>query len=266
MKRVSALMVVSWLIASPGFAVKSVNGVATLNKISELADPAHSAVIVIDMQNEIVSTQGGYNRPDRSQPPDPARSAVIPRFQEQIKRLHRLLSAARQRHVAVIYTEYIHCDSSGQMLVNGPECWCHLREPWVSCVTDGTWEAAIIQDLAPNPAEVIIKKSRGDSFYRTYLDDILREKGITNVLLTGTAGGGCVLATAFGAMERGYYPVLVIDCVDQERFVQLVVKGRWPIYSSDQIMGVWNAARPKPTSSRESADQRNRCCLLKQGS
>ena len=139
MKRVLGLVVVSWVMASLGFAVRSVNGVATLTKITELADPAHSAAIVIDMQNEIVSTQGGYNRPDRSRPPDPAGSAVIPRFQEQVNPIRRLLGAARQCHVPAVDTEYIHPDSSGQMLVNGPECWCHLREPWVSCVTDGTW-------------------------------------------------------------------------------------------------------------------------------
>lgn len=229
------------LMASPTFGVKSVNGVATLNKITELTDPAHSALIVIDMQNEIVSTQGGYNRPDRSRPPDPARSALVPKFQQEVEHIQRLVRAARQSHVMVIYTEYIHRDSSGHMVVNGPETWCHLREPWVSCVTGGTWEAAIIRDLAPQPGEVIIEKSRGDSFYNTYLDDLLREKGITNVLLTGTAGGGCVLATAFGAMERGYYPVFVIDAVDDEQFVQLVVKGRWPIYKSDQILDVWHA-------------------------
>jgi len=231
------------MMASPAFGVKSVNGVATLNKITELTDPAHSAVIVIDMQDEIVSTQGGYNRPDRSRPPDPARSTLLPRFQQQVERIQRLLRAARQHHVMVVYTEYIHRDASGHMLVNGPETWGHLRESWVSSVTGGTWEAAIIRDLAPQPGEVTIEKSRGDSFYNTYLDDLLREKGITNVLLTGTAGGGCVLATAFGAMERGYYPIFVIDSLDQQPFVRFVVKGRWPIYNLDQILDVWNAPR-----------------------
>jgi nicotinamidase-related amidase len=248
MKPILALLVF-FSLACPCFGKKNVNGVEVLSDISELADPAHSAVIVIDMQNEIVSTQGGYNRPDRSLPCDPAKHAVTPRFREQVELTQRLLRAARQAGVPVVYAEYIHRDQNGRMIVNGPECWTHRLENWVSCVTEGTWGAGIIQELAPQPGEIIIKKARGDSFYGTYLDDLLRDRSVTNVLLTGTAGGGCVFATAMGAMERGYYPVWVTDCVDNPEFAQVAVKGRWPMYRSSEILAVWDSAHPQ-TSSR----------------
>jgi nicotinamidase-related amidase len=242
MKRVFALLIIASAMAYPAFARKSINGVEVLTEITELTDPAHSAIIVIDMQNEIVSTQGGYNRPDRSAPADPSKHAVIPRFQAQVQAMRRLLQAAREAGVPVLYAQYIHRDRSGRMVVNGPECWTHYKELWVSCAVDGTWEAQTIQELAPHPGEITIKKARGDAFYNTYLDDLLHERGVTNLILTGTAGGGCVFATAMGAMERGYYPVYVSDCVDQPTFMQLAVKGRFPIYSSQEIEGVWKSA------------------------
>ena len=149
MKQIFALLTILSVIASPAFAKKNVNGVEVLTEIRELADPAHSAVIVIDMQNEIVSTQGGYNRPDRSAPADPSKHAVIPRFKAQVEHMQHLLQAARESGVPVIYAQYIHRDQSGRMIVNGPECWTHYREPWVSCAVAGTWEAETIQELAP---------------------------------------------------------------------------------------------------------------------
>ena len=248
MKQIFALLTILSVIASPAFAKQNVNGVEVLTEITELADPAHSAVIVIDMQNEIVSTQGGYNRPDRSAPADPSKHTVIPRFKEQVEHMRLLLQAARESGVPVIYAQYIHRDQSGRMIVNGPECWTHYREPWVSCAVAGTWEAETIQELAPQAGEITIKKGRGDAFYNTYLEDLLREKGVTNLILTGTAGGGCVFATAMGAMERGYYPVYVSDCVDQPQFIQATIKGRFPIYRSDEILTVWQSARRKITS------------------
>jgi nicotinamidase-related amidase len=248
MKQIFALLITLSVIASPAFAKKNVNGVEVLTEITELADPAHSAVIVIDMQNEIVSTQGGYSRPDRSAPANPSRHAVIPRFKAQVEHMQRLLQAARESGVLVIYAQYIHRDQSGRMIVNGPECWTHYRGPWVSCAVAGTWEAETIQELAPQASEITIKKARGDAFYNTYLDDLLHGKGVTNLILTGTPGGGCVFATAMGAMERGYYPVYVSDCVDQPQFIQLAIKGRFPIYRSDEILTVWQSARRKITS------------------
>jgi nicotinamidase-related amidase len=250
MKQLFAMLFILSTIPSLGFAKKNVNGVEVLTEVSELADPAHSAIIVIDMQNEIVSTQGGYNRPDRSLPAEPSKHAVIPRFQAQVEAMRRLLAAARQVNVPVIYAQYIHRDQSGRMIVNGPECWTHYRESWVSCAVDGTWEAQTIQDLAPQPGEITIKKGRGDAFYNTYLDDLLHEKGITNLILTGTAGGGCVFATAMGAMERGYYPVWVSDCIDQPQFVDYVIKGRFPIYRSDEILKTWKSAAAHSLLSR----------------
>ena len=49
-------------------------------------------------------------------------------------------------------------------------------------------------------------------------------------------------------MERGYYPVYVSDCVDQPQFIQATIKGRFPIYRSDEILTVWQSARGKIAS------------------
>jgi maleamate amidohydrolase len=59
--------------------------------------------------------------------------------------------------------------------------------------------------------DLVIHKSRGSAIYNTYLDNILKIKGV--IVLTGCLTSGCVLNTAVDAMHYGYYPVVVRDCV-----------------------------------------------------
>ena len=232
-----------WLplvLASVAFPEKRINDVLVQTTLEELVAPAQTAVLVIDMQNEIVSTQGSYRRSDRKIPADPQQHSIAPAYQKQVARIQELLALARARQMLVIYCEYIHRDRNGKMLVNGPEVWTHRRSDWVSCAVEGSWAAETIPELAPHPGDLVIRKARSNAFYQTYLEDVLRAHSIRNVLLTGTAGGGCVFATAMGAMERGYYAVFVKDCCDQHHYLESdLIRGRFPIYSLDEVQATW---------------------------
>jgi len=226
------------------FGETNVNGVQVLTELSEYADPDHTAVVVVDMQNEIVSTEGGYARKDRKAAANPEAHQVTPAYRDLVENIRRLLEQARSRRIPIIYAEYIHRDESGKMVVNGTECWTHRNSEWVSCATGGTWEARTVKELAPRHGDPVIRKSRANAFYNTYLDDILKEKGIRSILLTGTAGGGCVFSTAMGAMDRGYYAVFVRDCVDQTNYLDSdLIRGRFPIHNSKEVQAIGSERR-----------------------
>ncbi len=105
---------------------------------------------------------------------------------------------------------------------------------------EGTWGSRTIKELAPRPGDLVVRKGRSNTFYKTYLDDALKGKSIRSVLLAGTAGGGCVFATAMGAMERGYFATYVKDLVDQPQYVDSdLIKGRFPVYQSQEVYGAW---------------------------
>jgi len=249
MRKLLIAFLLTLVFLSPLRAEKIVNGVEVLNTIEELVDPVHSVVIVVDMQNEIVSTEGGYARKDRSVRADPKNHQVTSRYSEQVNKLKAFLDAARAAGVAVAYAEYIHEDRNGRMLVNGPEVWTHRNSSWVSKAVEGTWESQTIVELAPKNGETVIRKSRADAFHNTYLDDLLKAKWIRNVLLTGTATSGCVFATAMGAVPRGYYPVIVTDCVDPDQKTLNLMEGRFPKYGSSEIMSVWKKLAEGRTDS-----------------
>ena len=214
--------------------MKTINDVEILTTIEELVDPARSAVIVIDLQNEEVSAGGGYAKTgaDTSN-----LVAIVPGIQ-------RLLAAARSLDVLVTYAEFIHRNSLGATLMNGPNVYCHRNSSWVSDVVEDTWEAQTVDELAPQAGDIIIRKSRASAMYHTRLDDALSTRGIRSLIITGCATGGCVMMTAVDAMHHGYYPVVVRDGVatyslESHKRALAWMEGQFPTYNLDEILAAW---------------------------
>lgn len=78
-----------------------------------------------------------------------------------------------------------------------------------SITTSGSLEI-LLKDVAPVAGEPYVKASV-DKFLKTELEDILKSKGIANVILVGTAAEGAVLATATGAAQRGMKVIIPVD-------------------------------------------------------
>lgn len=70
----------------------------------------------------------------------------------------------------------------------------------------------IFKELAPLPNDPIVKSSV-DKFYKTNLEEILRQEGIKTALVTGYAANGAVLHTATSAAFRGFNVIVPVDCM-----------------------------------------------------
>ncbi|MFC5447788.1 cysteine hydrolase [Paenibacillus aestuarii] len=82
--------------------------------------------------------------------------------------------------------------------------------PVVYSLTRAGHPSDIAPALTPAPGEPIVK-SNVDKFYQTRLEEILRQRGITTVIVTGYAANGAVLHTATSAAFRGFDVIVPVD-------------------------------------------------------
>jgi nicotinamidase-related amidase len=114
--------------------------------------------------------------------------AAQPRCREFLPRAAGLIARARAAGVAVIFSSGI---QTGQ---NAP-----MRQP------------PFLAEVAPAAGEPIVIGAGQDRFYATALDDILRHRGVTTLVLAGWRENGSIVYTAVGANLRNYTVVVADD-------------------------------------------------------
>ena len=149
-------------------------------------DPARTALVVVDMQNDFVREGGGLLVPDAK--------ATIPA-------IRMLLELARANGVRVVYSQDTHRDGDPEWRI-WPE---HARE--------GSWGWEIVDELAPAPDDVVLRKPRYDAFYGTPLNHLLRLWGVDTLVMCGTIANICVQYTAASAALRWYEVVIPRDAI-----------------------------------------------------
>ncbi|MBP0035726.1 MAG: cysteine hydrolase [Roseofilum sp. Belize BBD 4] len=87
-----------------------------------------------------------------------------------------------------------------------------LPEKDAKVLTAGSWAAAIVDELVPQPEDIHIAKYRMSGFWDTPLDSILRNLGKTTLFFAGVNADQCVLCTLQDANFLGYDCILVQDC------------------------------------------------------
>jgi len=156
-------------------------------------DPARTAMIVVDMQNDFVAAGAPMETP--------AARAMVPRLTEA-------LTLCRDAGVRVLYTAHVHRRDGSDMGL-----FDDMHPPISSraALVDGTQGVEICPAVAPHPGEHVIKKHRYSAFFGTDLDILLREWGIDTVIISGTTTENCCLATARDAMFRNYRVLFLSD-------------------------------------------------------
>ncbi len=75
----------------------------------------------------------------------------------------------------------------------------------------GSSDADIIPPLAPREGEELVVKNRWDAFFDTHLDEILKDRGIANLIIVGAATDVCVLETCSHAFSLNYNCIVPIE-------------------------------------------------------
>jgi len=173
-------------------------------------DLDRTALVVVDMQNAFASPGGML---------DLAGIDVRP-ARDVIANVHMVIEAARRSGLPVVYLTIGYprdLSTAGGIDSPNPQkemALCLMRErPELrgTLLTFGTWDFQIVDELAAQPADTVIVKSRYSGFHGTSLDSFLRSRGIRNLLFVGIASNVCVESTIRDAYFLEYWPVLIED-------------------------------------------------------
>jgi ureidoacrylate peracid hydrolase len=180
-------------------------------------DPATTAVIVVDMQNDFGTKGGMFDRA----------GIDISGIQKAVAPTARVLDVARQAGVGIFYLKMGYKpDLSDLGAPDSINRAMHLKLGVGEKVTapDGTasrvlvrdtWNTEIVPELEPHDGDVVLYKTRFSGFYETDLHERLGARGIKHLIFTGCTTSICVESTVRDAMFRDYLCVLLADCMSE---------------------------------------------------
>jgi nicotinamidase-related amidase len=147
-------------------------------------------VIVIDMLNDFITGK-----------------LQVERTKYIIPNIRRLIDAARENGVPVIYSNDAHYPQDVEVV-----------NKWGNHAIKGTEGAKIIPELEPSEKDYVVEKRTYSGFYETGLDPLLRSlyrgAGARTIILSGLHTHMCVRHTAADAFFRGYRIIVAQDGVE----------------------------------------------------
>jgi nicotinamidase-related amidase len=200
--------------------------------LERTVDPAHTALVVIDVQNDF----------------------CLPTYGPMIARLQRLLEAARAGGVFIVYIQ----NSVLPGLSNSPAEIARRQKLGlpVEVSVAGTTGEQIVPAISPKSGEVTVRKHRLNAFAGSDLEMLLRNRAIETVVITGVATHGCVTGTSYAAQGLNYYVVVVEDCVDSwkqdlnEAALHVLRNTMNYVTSSEVLISTWNTAAARGRASQ----------------
>ena len=172
-------------------------------------DPAHTALVVIDMQRDFVEP-GGFGA---------ALGNDVGRLLAIIPTVKGLIDVFRRKGWQIIHTREAHkadlsdCPPSKRLRGNAPQRIGDVGAMGRLLVT-GEPGNQIVDQLAPIEGELVIDKPGKGMFWATGLHQTLKARGITHLVFAGVTTEVCVQTSMREANDRGYECLLIEDATE----------------------------------------------------
>ncbi|MBI4490092.1 MAG: cysteine hydrolase [Deltaproteobacteria bacterium] len=199
-------------------------------ELREIVDPKHSVLLVWDMQND--QAGGSFNR------------------EELIRNTPPLIAAARRAKVKLVYTQ------------STPYPWQDESPAWIKRAMKeqkvdhpsklkprrlrGSFGWQLMEPFRPDEYDLVLEKRRPTMFLGTDFESLLVNRRATTVVIVGCTTDGGVEASVRDGHYRGYFMVVVRDCVGtyteeghlgalkrMERFADVV--------ESSELIKIWDS-------------------------
>jgi ureidoacrylate peracid hydrolase len=166
-----------------------------------LIDPRHAAFLMVDVQNYCAHPDGtGSHKLDAQQ-----RHYLFHSLHETVlPNLQLLQSACRCAHIEVVYA------AVENMTWDGRDRSLDYKISGID-VPRGSWDAQVLDKIAPVEDEMIFRKTSSSVFISTNIDYVLRNLEVRSLIVAGMMTDQCVESAVRDACDLGYLVTLVTD-------------------------------------------------------
>jgi biuret amidohydrolase len=200
--------------------------------LAALVDPTHTAIVTSEVQNGVVGR--------RSALPVLAQAAAA----EMLPNLARLLPVARAAGVQIVHcTAYRRADGRGAN--TNARLFMGVRKSPVALLP-GTPEVEVVPELGPEADDIVLTRTHGlDPMAGTDLDPVLRNLGVTTIVVTGVSVNVAVTNLVMDAVNLGYDVVLPRDavCGIPREYADAVIDNTLSLLATlttaDELVALW---------------------------
>jgi isochorismate hydrolase len=148
-------------------------------------EPRESALLILDMQRYFS---------------DPGSHAFIPSLPPVLEKVKEIEAGFAAAGRPIILTRHLNTDEDAGLLAR----W------WKDLIRPGTGPGEIVAGLE-GPGSLVLDKTQYDAFHGTGLEQILKERNVSQVVVTGVMTHLCCESTARSAFVRGFNVFVPMD-------------------------------------------------------
>lgn len=178
-----------------------------VNRLPQAIEAARTALLVIDMQRDFLDPQGYAGRA----------GVEIARLRATIKPVQALLAMARGIGMPVIFTREGHrpdlsdCPPAKLLRSRAAGAEIGTQGPMGRLLVRGEFGHDLVEEMQVGRTEPVVDKPGYSAFHQTDLDQILRSREISTLLICGVTTEVCVHSTVRAATDHGYHCITVSD-------------------------------------------------------
>ena len=190
-------------------------------------EPDWTALLVVDLQKGEYNDEKCRAEPEHAYLWNRIRDVVVPNGQ-------RLIAACRQAGVEVMYTVV------ESLTLDGRDRSLDYKISGIFAAK-GSWEAEVIDELRPDPNDIIVPKTSSSLFNSTNFEYVLRNLRIEYLMVMGVVTDQCVETAVRDGCDRGFLMTVVDDaCATsseaRHRESLVGIKGYCRVRSTAQII------------------------------
>ena len=231
-------------------------GEKLLLSLEEVVNPQHTALIVVDVQNDFVYGRDKLSTPEGKQ--NPCEDILTP--------LNTLIDKCREIGVPVIYTFTVH---GGDVDLPPYKARMARRNKGPVCMQGSKGGEFPDKLNKPLPGEPVVTKHGYDAFVDHDLNTLLQNRQIKSLIFSGIDIAVCVDSTLRHGFHLGYYCVLAKDISASamdwryDSAIKLLGSQYCLVATTQEIMDIWDKLKAQEKAKTGAATVLNATPVVK---